>query len=94
MLNYRPVRKFNHKNPIEVLNNKIVALMGWTQQMCNFDLVKKRKCLRSEQIEINNNQHQYERCSLAKNKIKWWETELSDEKLKNMILNKMIDVSD
>lgn len=28
LLNYRPIRKFNYKNPIEVLNNKIVALMG------------------------------------------------------------------
>jgi IS30 family transposase len=28
LLNYRPVRKFNYNNPIEVLNNKIVALMG------------------------------------------------------------------
>lgn len=28
LLNYRPIRKFNYNNPIEVLNNKIVALMG------------------------------------------------------------------
>lgn len=28
LLNYRPVRKFNYNNPIEVLNNKIVALMS------------------------------------------------------------------
>ena len=28
LLNYRPIRKFNYKNPIEVLQNKIVALMG------------------------------------------------------------------
>jgi len=27
-LNYRPIRKFNYNNPIEVLNNKCVALMG------------------------------------------------------------------
>ncbi len=26
--NYRPIRKFNYNNPIEVLNNKCVALMG------------------------------------------------------------------
>lgn len=28
LLNYRPIRKFNYNNPIEVLNNKCVALMG------------------------------------------------------------------
>ena len=28
LLNYRPVRKFNYNNPIEVLNNMIVALMS------------------------------------------------------------------
>lgn len=28
LLNYRPIRKFNYNNPIEVLNNKIVALMS------------------------------------------------------------------
>lgn len=28
LLNYRPVRKFNYKNPIEVLTNKCFALMG------------------------------------------------------------------
>jgi len=28
LLNYRPVRKFNYKNPIEVLKDKCVALMG------------------------------------------------------------------
>jgi transposase, IS30 family len=28
LLNYRPIRKFNYNNPIEVLNNKVVALMG------------------------------------------------------------------
>ncbi|MEC5157476.1 IS30 family transposase [Chryseobacterium sp. MP_3.2] len=28
LLNYRPIRKFNYKNPIEVLQNKIVALIG------------------------------------------------------------------
>lgn len=28
LLNYRPVRKFNYNNPIEVLNNRIVALMS------------------------------------------------------------------
>lgn len=28
LLNYRPVRKFNYKNPIEVLQNKCFALMG------------------------------------------------------------------
>ena len=28
LLNYRPIRKFNYNNPIEVLNNKIVELMG------------------------------------------------------------------
>ncbi|SFH92854.1 IS30 family transposase [Halpernia frigidisoli] len=28
LLNYRPIRKFNYKNPIEVLHNKIVALIG------------------------------------------------------------------
>lgn len=28
LLNYRPIRKFNYNNPIEVLNNKLVALMG------------------------------------------------------------------
>lgn len=28
LLNYRPIRKFNYQNPIEVLNNKIVALIG------------------------------------------------------------------
>jgi IS30 family transposase len=28
LLNYRPIRKFNYNNPIEVLNNKFVALMG------------------------------------------------------------------
>lgn len=28
LLNYRPIRKFNYHNPIEVLNNKCVALMG------------------------------------------------------------------
>lgn len=27
LLNYRPIRKFNYKNPIEVLQNKIVALI-------------------------------------------------------------------
>jgi IS30 family transposase len=27
LLNYRPIRKFNYNNPIEVLNNKVVALM-------------------------------------------------------------------
>lgn len=27
LLNYRPVRKFNYNNPIEVLNNMIVALI-------------------------------------------------------------------
>ena len=32
LLNYRPIRKFNYNNPIEVLNNKCVALMSWTQQ--------------------------------------------------------------
>ena len=31
LLNYRPIRKFNYNNPIEVLNNKVVALMVWTQ---------------------------------------------------------------
>ena len=30
-LNYRPIRKFNYHIPIEVLNNKYVALMGSTQ---------------------------------------------------------------
>ena len=28
LLNYRPIRKFNYNNPIEVLNNMIVALMS------------------------------------------------------------------
>ncbi|WP_156112410.1 IS30 family transposase [Lacinutrix jangbogonensis] len=28
LLNYRPIRKFNYNNPIEVLKNKCVALMG------------------------------------------------------------------
>ncbi|TYC09225.1 IS30 family transposase [Bizionia gelidisalsuginis] len=28
LLNYRPIRKFNYNNPIEVLNNKCVALIG------------------------------------------------------------------
>ncbi|TLP80903.1 hypothetical protein [Maribacter sp. ACAM166] len=28
LLNYRPIRKFNYKNPIEVLKSKSVALMG------------------------------------------------------------------
>lgn len=28
LLNYRPIRKFNYHNPIEVLKNKCVALMG------------------------------------------------------------------
>lgn len=28
LLNYRPIRKFNYYNPIEILNNKFVALMG------------------------------------------------------------------
>jgi IS30 family transposase len=28
LLNYRPIKKFNYNNPIEVLNNKVVALMG------------------------------------------------------------------
>ena len=28
LLNYRPIRKFNYDNPIEVLKNKCVALMG------------------------------------------------------------------
>ena len=28
LLNYRPIRKFNYNNPIEVLNNKCVALMS------------------------------------------------------------------
>jgi IS30 family transposase len=28
LLNYRPIRKFNDNNPIEVLNNKCIALMG------------------------------------------------------------------
>lgn len=28
LLNYRPVRKFNYKNPIEVLHDKCFALMG------------------------------------------------------------------
>ncbi len=28
LLNYRPIRKFNYQNPIEVLKNKSVALMG------------------------------------------------------------------
>ena len=28
LLNYRPIRKFNYNNPIEVLRNKCVALMG------------------------------------------------------------------
>jgi len=28
LLNYRPIRKFNYQNPIEVLKNKCVALMG------------------------------------------------------------------
>ncbi|QJP33935.1 IS30 family transposase [Nonlabens sp. Ci31] len=28
LLNYRPIRKFNYNNPIEVLKNKSVALMG------------------------------------------------------------------
>lgn len=28
LLNYRPIRKFNYKNPIEVLQNKCFALMG------------------------------------------------------------------
>jgi IS30 family transposase len=28
LLNYRPIRKFNYNNPIETLNNKLVALMG------------------------------------------------------------------
>ena len=28
LLNYRPIRKFNYNDPIEVLNNKCVALMG------------------------------------------------------------------
>ena len=28
ILNCRPIRKFNYNNPIEVLNNKCVALMG------------------------------------------------------------------
>ncbi len=28
LLNYRPIRKFNYNNPIEVLNYKCVALMG------------------------------------------------------------------
>ncbi|MCL4166589.1 UNVERIFIED_CONTAM: hypothetical protein GTU68_001585 [Idotea baltica] len=28
LLNYRPIRKFNYLNPMETLNNKIVALMG------------------------------------------------------------------
>ena len=28
LLNYKPIRKFNYNNPIEVLNNKVVALMG------------------------------------------------------------------
>ncbi|WP_051229765.1 IS30 family transposase [Psychroserpens burtonensis] len=27
LLNYRPIRKFNYNNPIEVLNNKCVALI-------------------------------------------------------------------
>ena len=28
LLNYRPIRKFNYRNPIEVLKNKYVALMS------------------------------------------------------------------
>jgi len=28
LLNYRPIRKFNYNNPIEVLKNKCFALMG------------------------------------------------------------------
>ena len=28
LLNYRPIRKFNYNNPIEVLSNKCIALMG------------------------------------------------------------------
>jgi IS30 family transposase len=28
LLNYIPIRKFNYNNPIEVLNNQCVALMG------------------------------------------------------------------
>ena len=28
LLNYRPIRKFNYKNPIEQLKSKCVALMG------------------------------------------------------------------
>ena len=28
LLNYRPIRKFNYLNPVEVLKNKYVALMS------------------------------------------------------------------
>ena len=28
LINHRPVRKFNYNNPIEMLKNRIVALMG------------------------------------------------------------------
>jgi IS30 family transposase len=31
LLNYRPIRKFIYYKPIEVLNNKVVALMGGIQ---------------------------------------------------------------
>ena len=28
LINYRPIRKFNYDNPIEILKNRTVALMG------------------------------------------------------------------
>ena len=28
LINYRPIRKFNYNNPIEILKNRTVALMG------------------------------------------------------------------
>jgi IS30 family transposase len=33
LLNYRPIRKFNYNNPMEVPNNKVVALLGCSYKL-------------------------------------------------------------